>query len=140
MNPKVTTEDYPLMQHKKDKIFTPGGKNIADITFETILDGSITAEDCRTSKTSLLAQADIAEDAGNIHLANNFRRAAEMVDIDSDTILKIYNALRPYRSTDEELLRIVDELEQVHQATITAAFVDHARRVLKARKKLKGDR
>ncbi len=36
----------------------------------------------------------------------NFERAAELTAVPDDRILEIYNALRPYRSTKEELLAI----------------------------------
>lgn len=52
---------------------------------------------------------------------------------------RIYNALRPYRSTKEELLAIADDLERRYQAVICAAFVREAAALYLERKKLKGD-
>jgi propanediol dehydratase small subunit len=132
--------DYPMMARNRKEIFTPNGKNIDEITFENIDSGLIGADDCRTGKQSLLAQADIAESRGNIHIARNFRRAAELVDIDSDRIIEIYNALRPYRSTERELEEIATELSDRYSALRTAAFVREAAVILKKRKKLKDDR
>lgn len=56
----------------------------------------------------------------------NFERAAELTAVPDDRILEIYNALRPYRSTKEELLAIADDLENRYQAKICAAFVREA--------------
>lgn len=39
------------------------------------------------------------------------RRAAELIAIPDERILAIYNALRPFRSSQAELLAIADELE-----------------------------
>ncbi len=44
-------------------------------------------------------------------VARNFRRAAELIAIPDERILAIYNALRPFRSSQAELLAIADELE-----------------------------
>ncbi|HAF4754903.1 TPA: hypothetical protein G9B43_002334 [Salmonella enterica] len=72
-------------------------------------------------------------------LAMNFERAAELTAVPDDRILEIYNALRPYRSTKEELLAIAADLENRYQAKICAAFVREAAGLYVERKKLKGD-
>ena len=43
---------------------------------------------------------------GREAFAGNLRRAAELISVPDERILEIYNALRPYRSTKEELLNI----------------------------------
>lgn len=139
-NKKMRLEDYPLSKKKKDLIFTPTGVKLEEITFENIKRKRVSSSDCRTSKQSLLYQADIAEADGNKNLADNFRRAAEMVDIDSERLIEIYNALRPYRSSESELREMIQELRERHGAEKTADFVEEALRILKERKKLKGDR
>ena len=133
----MTVKDYPLMEKRRDEIRTPGGHLIDEVTLDAIETGRIGAEDCRISKTSLLAQAEIAESAGDIHIAENFRRAAELVDVDNEKILAIYNALRPYRSTAEELLEIARELETEYGAVKMAAFVREALTALEKSGKLK---
>lgn len=52
----------------------------------------------------------------------------------------MYNALRPYRSSESELRELVLELRKQYGAEKTADFVEEAMRVLKERKKLRGDR
>ena len=131
MNKKMTAADYPISVNRRELLNTPSGVNIDDINFENILAGKVKGEDCRISKESLLMQADIAEDSGSRHLSENFRRAAEMVSIESDRLIEIYNALRPYRSTEDELNSIVEELELKYKAVGTATFVREAAIVLK---------
>lgn len=140
MEHKVNINDYPLMENRPEIIFTPDGTNIKDITLENYSAGKINRNDCRTSRNSLLFQADIARQDGNNHIAKNFERAAEMVGISSERIIEIYNALRPYRSTEEELYEITSELRNQYYAEKVAEFVEDAILIMKKRRKLKGDR
>lgn len=139
-NIKYTTKDYPMAKINPDKIFTPAGKNIKDITFDGLESGDIKPDDCRTSASSLMAQADIARASGNTHVAENFERAAELIDVDSDRLIEIYNSLRPYRSTEEELNDIVKELIEKYDAIKCAKFVKEAIYALKNSSKFRGDR
>lgn len=140
MKYEINISDYPLMKNRPEIVFTPDGTNISDITLKSFSSGKIKRSDCRTSKSSLLYQAEIARQDGNFHLAENFERAAEMAEISSDRIIEIYNALRPYRSTEEELQEIASELRNQYSAQKTAKFVEDAIVVMKKRRKLKGDR
>ncbi|TGD71459.1 propanediol dehydratase small subunit PduE, partial [Salmonella enterica subsp. enterica serovar Poona] len=106
---------------------------------DTVLSNTVTAQDRRITPETLRLQASIAKDAGRDRLAMNFERAAELTAVPDDRILEIYNALRPYRSTKEELLAIADDLENRYQAKICAAFVREAAGLYVERKKLKGD-
>lgn len=140
MNNKITAADYPLSKNKRELLNTPGGVNIDDITFENILKGNVKGDDCRISEDSLRIQAIVAEENGDKHLSENFKRASEMVSIESDKLIAIYNALRPYRSSEEELITIAEELEVKYKAFRTAQFIKEATAVLKERKRLRGDR
>ncbi|MBA1846659.1 propanediol dehydratase small subunit PduE, partial [Escherichia coli] len=100
---------------------------------------NVTAQDMRITPETLRIQAAIARDAGRDRLAMNFERAAELTSVPDDRILEIYNALRPYRSTKQELIAIADDLERRYQAQICAAFVREAAELYVERKKLKGD-
>ena len=53
-------------------------------------------------------------------------------------LLEMYNALRPYRSSKQELLDIASELDGLG-APICANFVREAAENYERRKKLKGD-
>ena len=132
-------QDYPLADKRPELILTPTGKKIDEITMEQVLEGSVGIEDCRISDQTLEYQAQIAESANNRQMAANLRRAAELTSFSDERVLEIYGALRPFRSTKEELLKIADELES-KGAVLNAAFVRQAAEVYEKRKKLKGDK
>ncbi len=116
-------KDYPLLNKRPEVIFTPTGKSINEISIENILSDKINPEDCRISAQTLEYQAQIADSAGYWQIANNFRRAAELTKIPDKRILEIYNTMRPYRSTKEELLEVADELVKSYDAKINAGFL-----------------
>lgn len=132
-------KDYPLADKRPELILTPTGKKIDQITMEQVLEGNVTIDDCRISDQTLEYQAQISESAGNRQMAANLRRAAELTAFSDERVLAIYGALRPFRSTKEELLKIAEELE-AKGAVLNAAFVRQASEVYQKRKKLKGDK
>jgi propanediol dehydratase small subunit len=134
---RVTTKDYPLAEKSADKLKTPTGKGLNDVTLEGVLNGSIDAQDVRITAETLEMQAQVAESIGRRNLAANFRRAAELIAVPDQRILEIYNALRPYHSTRQELLAIADELENRYNAKISAAHVREAAEVGETRGRLK---
>jgi propanediol dehydratase small subunit len=81
--------------------------------------------------------AEISESLGRGQLSSNFRRAAELITISDSRILEIYNALRPNRSTKEELLAIALELEETYGAVENALLIREAADVYERRGKLK---
>ncbi|EEO4285931.1 propanediol dehydratase small subunit PduE [Salmonella enterica subsp. enterica serovar Kentucky] len=131
--------DYPLANKHPEWVKNATNKTLDDFTLENVLSNKVTAQDMRITPETLRLQASIAKDAGRDRLAMNFERAAELTAVPDDRILEIYNALRPYRSTKEELLAIADDLENRYQAKICAAFVREAAGLYVERKKLKGD-
>lgn len=132
-------EDYPLAEKRPELVKTPTGKNLEEITMEQVMENKVTVEDCRISGQTLEYQAQIAESAGNPQMADNLRRAAELTAFADERVLRIYSALRPFRSTKEELLQIAAELEE-KGAVRNGAFVRQAAEVYEKRKKLKGDK
>lgn len=72
--------------------------------------------------------ADISESLGRTQLAKNFRRASEMINISDARILQIYNAMRPNRSTKEQLLAIANELEEEYGALENAKLIREVKR------------
>ena len=84
------------------------------------------ADDFQISPETLRHQADVARDAGFTQLAENFRRAAELTIVPNDELLKMYELLRPGRSTHAELTAMSDRLERDYNAVETAAFVREA--------------
>jgi len=131
-------KDYPLSQKHPELLKSATGKSFKDITLEEALKGNVKPGDLRISSETLLMQAEIAEKVGRRQFADNLRRAAELTRVPDERILEIYNALRPYRSTKEELLAIADELENKYSAPICAALVREASEVYERRKRLKG--
>ena len=134
---KMGPKDYPLATKRPEDISTPTGKNLNDITLENILNGDIKPEDVRISPETLEMQAQIAEGMNRAAIARNLRRAAELIKVPDDRILEMYNALRPFRSTKEDLLKIADELENVYGAKVNADFIREAVEVYEKRNKLR---
>ncbi|WP_170075721.1 diol dehydratase small subunit [Paraclostridium dentum] len=134
---RMNSYDYPLAKKRADVIKTPTGKGLQEITLENVINGEIKPEDVRISPETLEMQAQIAEDMNRDAIARNFRRAAELINFPDDRIIEIYNALRPYRSTKEELLDIADEVENVYGAKVNAEFIREASEVYEERKKLR---
>ncbi|MEA4988806.1 MAG: diol dehydratase small subunit [Anaerovorax sp.] len=135
----ITADNYPLGDKMADKIFTPTGKRLSDMTLEQVLSGQLTSEDMRISPETLELQAQVAESVGRDAFAANLRRAAELIAVPDDRLLEIYNALRPYRSTKEELYEIAEELEKAYGCTINATFVKEAAEVYSKRGRLRRD-
>ncbi|MDQ0220413.1 diol dehydratase small subunit [Peribacillus cavernae] len=133
----LTREDYPLGSKSPDLLYTPTDKAYNNLTLEAALQGEVTSADLRISPKTLEMHAEISESLGRTQLAKNFRRAAEMISISDARILEIYNALRPNRSTKEELLAIADELEKNYGATENALLIREAADVYERRGRLK---
>lgn len=133
-------KDYPLYQKHRDIIKTPSGKALDDVTLDDIANNRVDRKDLRITAEALKMQGDVAGAAGRKTLQMNFDRAAELTKIPDDRLLEMYNALRPYRSTKEELLSIADELRTKYDAKICAAWFEEAAKYYWSRKKLKGDR
>ncbi len=134
---RITPKDYPLATKIPNLIKTPTGKKLEDITLESVMSQDIKPEDIRISKETLEMQAQIAEGMNRNAIARNFRRAGELISVPDERILEIYNALRPFRSTKEELLEIADELETIYNAKVNADFIREAAEVYEVRKKLR---
>ena len=83
------------------------------------------AADLRATPQTLRLQAEVAAAAGRTQLAENLLRAAELAPLPDDLILEIYTALRPRRSTAEELERWAARLDEL-SAPLSAAFVRDA--------------
>lgn len=108
---------------------TASGRALDDLNIQAILADEVTAEDFRISGETLHRQAEAAEAAGYCQLAENLRRAAELTNISNQEVLDIYDALRPGRSTYDDLTTLADRLEKDLAAPLTAAFVREAAEV-----------
>ena len=120
-------------------IKSASGRELADLNLEGVLSGELTADDFRISRETLLHQADAAQANGYHQLAANLRRAAEMTAFSNQELLEIYSALRPGRSTYEQLMALADRLESEQHASLTAGFIREAAEVYKRRAICKGN-
>jgi propanediol dehydratase small subunit len=130
-------KDYPLAIKRPDLVKSLTGLGLNDITLEKVVEGKLTFDDIKIHPDTLEYQAQIAISAGRPQIASNLRRAAELTKIPDARVLEIYNALRPYRSTKQELLDIATELESKYQAKLCAAFVREATAVYEKRGRIK---
>ena len=131
--------DYPLGTQRPDLIRTPGGLGLEELTLDALRSGRLDASEMRATAETLGLQAQVARAAGRAQLAANLERAAELTGVPDELILEVYTALRPHRSTADELESWADRLERDFQATMTAAFVREARAVYAKRNLLLPD-
>ncbi|MBE6733644.1 MAG: dehydratase [Ruminococcaceae bacterium] len=124
---------YPLGVHNKDSITSKTGKKLTDITLEEVMKGHVSSDDIKISKEMLKAQGQVAKENGNAPMEKNFERAAELVDVPDDIILKMYDKLRPNRSTKLELVTMAQELIEKYNAKNCAKLVLEAAEVYEKR-------
>jgi propanediol dehydratase small subunit len=130
-------KDYPLAIKRPDLVKSATGLGLGELTLDKVMEGKLTFDDIKIHPQTLEYQAQIAISAGRPQIANNLRRAAELTRIPDARVLEIYNAMRPYRSTKQELLDIANELENKYQAKVCAAFVREAVTVYEKRGRIK---
>lgn len=124
---------YPLGEHEQNKITSKTGKKLSDITLNEVMKNHVASDDIKISKEMLKAQGQVAKDAGNGPMEQNFERAAELVDVPDDVILRMYDKLRPRRSTKLELVMLAQELLEKYQARNCARLVMEAVEVYEKR-------
>ena len=118
--------DYPLGSRRPDLVRTPSGLGLDKLTLDAVRAERIGPEELRATPETLRRQSAVAVAAGRTQLADNLARAAELATVPSETILEIYTALRPHRSTAEEIEAWAERLETELVAPLSAAFVREA--------------
>jgi propanediol dehydratase small subunit len=108
------------------------GRNVTDVTVEAACNGELVLDDIRISRETLLKQAENAERSGSAQLGLNLRRAAEMTALSAEDMLAAYEALRPGRSSFDELEGLAGRLD-THDAPTCAALVREAAVVYRRR-------
>ena len=108
-------------------------KKLTDITLDEVMKGHVGPDDIKISKEMLKAQGQVAREADNAPMEKNFERAAELVDVPDDVILKMYDKLRPNRSTKLELVMMAKELLEKYDAKNCARLVMEAAEVYEKR-------
>lgn len=121
--------DYPLGLERPDLVATPGGIPLDRVALDA---PGVESDELRATPETLGLQAEVAEAVGRAQLAANLRRAAELAPLPDETILAVYTALRPGRSTAEELEGWATQLEELG-APLNAAFVREAHGVYEQR-------
>jgi propanediol dehydratase small subunit len=130
----LSIADYPLAEKRPEIVRGKRGKGLYEITLDAMLEERVTLEDQRIRGAAWRQQAEIARAAGRDTLAANFERGAELVDVPQDTIMRIYELLRPGRAqSPEELFAAARELREQHRAPGIAAFVEEAATVYERR-------
>jgi propanediol dehydratase small subunit len=102
------------------------GKALDDVSLASVRAGDVATDDLRIHPETLEHQAQVAQAHANPQLAANLRRAAELATLDDADVMRIYESLRPKRSTAEELEEIAVWLA-ARGATSNAALVREAR-------------
>ena len=128
---------YPLMEHAADTLTAASGRTINSVSLEAAAAGEVAAADLQVSAETLRAQADVAAHAGYHELAQNLQRAAELTAVPNEELLRMYELMRPGRSTYAELSDMAARLENDFAAPITAGFVREAAEVYRQRKLLR---
>lgn len=124
---------YPLGEYEKERIASKTGKKLTDITLDEVMKDHVSSDDIKISKEMLKAQGQVAKEAGNDPMEKNFERAAELVDVPDDIILKMYDKLRPNRSTKLELVMMAQKLLEKYNARNCAKLVMEAAEVYEKR-------
>jgi propanediol dehydratase small subunit len=110
-------------------ILSKTGVPVDDLLLERVSGGWGEMADFSIARETLLHQAEVAAAGGHRQLAENFRRAAELVGVPDKIILQIYDALRPFRATQPELGALADQLRTQFQAPECARWVEEAGKV-----------
>ena len=119
------SRDYPLGTEAPQLVTTPGGIPLAELSLDS---DSLDGRELRATPATLRLQAEVARAAGRPQLSDNLLRAAELASVPDETILEIYTALRPGRSSAGELEAWAARLDG-WEAPATAAFVREAAEV-----------
>lgn len=134
--PQERTFTYPLMESDSE-LAAASGRPLSSVSIEAAAAGELQAADLQISASTLRAQAELAAQAGYRELAQNLQRAAELTAVPNDELLRMYELMRPGRSTYAELTQMAERLEQEYNAPITAGFVREAAEVYRSRNLLR---
>ena len=104
------------------------GRDSAELSVDRLAADELDVDDVRIHPDTLRSQASVAETHANPQLAQNFRRGAELALLPESEVLALYEALRPHRSTAEQLADLADRLDGV-PAPLCAALVREAAEV-----------
>ena len=98
---------------------------VPDLSFDDVVEGRVGPGDVRITPAQLRHQAEVAREHGNRQLAANLERAAELAALSDEELLAAYEALRPGRSSAEELDSLAERLAR-DAGPLSAALVREA--------------
>ncbi|MEL7565339.1 MAG: diol dehydratase small subunit [Dehalobacterium sp.] len=130
---KLTVKDFPLQEKRRDLIKSRTGKSLDELNLDAVMKGAVNFSDFSIDTQTLEYQAQIAEDAGRPQIAQNLRRAIELTAVPDEEVLSLYNALRPYRSSKDELLGYAEHLEKTYHAAQCAKLFREAAEIYEKR-------
>jgi propanediol dehydratase small subunit len=104
------------------------GRPSEQLTVDRLARDELAVDDVRIHPDTLEHQAQVAEAHANPQLAANFRRAAELAAVPEAEVMAMYEALRPHRSSAQELEALASTLDG-YQAHRCAALVREAAQV-----------
>jgi propanediol dehydratase small subunit len=120
-------EQYPLAEKMPERVRTPTGRPLTDLTVDNVLAGTVTAADIAITPEALRLQAGIARAASRETLARNFERAADLVGVPQAVILEVYELLRPGRAKNGAELRAkAQDMRRLYRANHVASLIDEA--------------
>jgi propanediol dehydratase small subunit len=123
----AATPRYPIAEHEPERIATASGRPLSALSLDNVLAGQVPRDDLSITAEALRLQAQVAQAAGRAPLADNFKRAAELVAVPQEFILEVYELLRPGRAADNAaLLAAAERLRREFAAGKIAAFVEEA--------------
>ena len=134
----ATNRNYPLIEHP-ELLHSANGRPLAEMTLENAVAGELSGADMLISAAALRAQAAIARAHGYEPLAENLERAAELTEVPNDELLRMYEMLRPDRSTFEELTDLAERLETEFAAPANGRLVREAATVYRERRLVRND-
>lgn len=126
--------NYPLLENAGD-LRAASGRRADAIGVATLAE--LSPADLQISAETLRAQAAVAQEAGFTQLAENLTRAAELTAVPNEELLRMYEIMRPGRSTYLQLQEMATTLEVIYGAATTAAIVREAAEVYRQRNLLK---
>jgi propanediol dehydratase small subunit len=104
------------------------GRDSDELTLDRLAREELDVDDVRIHPDTLEHQATVAEQHANPQLAANFRRAAELALVPETDVMAMYEALRPNRSTADQLAALAAQLDD-YPAPLCAALVREAAEV-----------
>ncbi len=126
---------YPASEKQAERIATPGGHKLSDLTLANLAAGKLTAKDIGVSANALHLQAEVARTVGRDRLADNFERGAELTGVSQEEIFRTYELLRPGRAKDkEELLALAARYHEELKAPAIAALIEDAAEIYERRR------